>query len=130
MLVQARRRPFPVPYAFLSRFIESRPVIFLAVYSTALVATVGAAVAIVLAWTTDGAEVMMSSPAEACAPKSGMAMGESLPMTVFVWVIGSVLVCALMPALILAVGYRRRTSTFWRRWVAVTSWALVVVLLK
>lgn len=140
MLVDARRKAFPVPFKSICCALESRPIASLGVYVTGIVTAASVAIGMVLVWVSGEAgsaqsvammEVMDSSvggarvlgagePADGSGGSDsvGSIIGgrgvESVPVAALVWMVGGALVLGLAPALILAVGYKRRTAAFWR----------------
>lgn len=157
MLVQARRRHIPLPYAWMSRAVDRNPVVSLTAYIASLLFIACAAAALALAWATassslaaeagaasasggvirdssgngygafalfgmraasavGGAAAAMSTTTTTTDGKGvGDVVDGGVSIALLLAVVAVTLVCALAPAVVLAVGYRRRTRAFWLR---------------
>lgn len=146
MLARARRRLFPVPTTALSEAIEKRPVLAVAAYAALLVVMMYAVAAFALAWTGAGDSLGGVGSAagggigasvfrfilggdgggggggRAAGTAGGAGIGGSVPSLVLWTVLPVAVLAGLAPAVAFAVGYKRRTDAYWRRWGWVGAW--------
>lgn len=135
MLVDARRKTFPLPVNALTDALEKNPLIALGIYATVLVVVVLIVAVLLLNWYAGGLRLMTAYPSRSISPLSNLVSrvlntGSSdeaagldsvdwgyVSPAVFLTALPSVLLVGLVPALVFIIGYKRRTEAFWRRWV-------------